>query len=523
MFENLKQTYITIFAIICVILVIALRTYSFLEIQSLREAERRTELTYTKAFRLNAILLFSDALILALILFCIYLLNRQLSFRTQAEKKVRESEEKLYHLAYYDPLTGLPNRLLIMQQIDFILSDLSKQQTLVVMMLDIDNFKHINDTFSHEMGDQLLRLFAVRLKKVLRHNDLLSHVGGDNFVIVLPDVTAVKDINLVSKKIQDAFHEPLLIDSQTIYITLSIGISIYPNNGMNAKTLIKNADIAMYHAKEMGRNNYQFCTPAMSIEVEKRALLQSRLHQALKQEEFTLLYQPKFSLQDNKIIGFEVLMRWMKPDEGLILPDYFIGIAESNGLIVPIGEWMLHKVCHQIKNWQQEGIPIKNVAINISMRQFTISDFVEIVRDILTETKIDPGILEFEITERVLIEHSSNNFAVLRLLKNMGIKITLDDFGTGYSSLSYLSSFDIDKLKIDKSFIQAILNPDSDTSIIKAIIVMSHSLDIKVIAEGVETPLQVQVLKKYGCDEVQGFLYSRPLSETDAQNLLRNP
>lgn len=450
-----------------------------------------------------------NLVILGLILFCIYLLYRQLNYKAAAEKR----------LGFHDLITDLPNRTLLMQKMADLISD-KKRTIFAILLIDIDELKHINASLGYETGDQLILAVANRLKTIIKADNILSHTGGDEFVIVLSDIKKIEVITDIAKRIQTAFIEPFKIDSHQIYITASIGISIYPDNGTDFKTLIKNADVAMHQAKAVGRNNFQFCTPEMLFEVEERALLQSALHQALKFDEFSLLYQPKMSLADEKISGLEALIRWNRPGKGLVSPDYFIGLAESNGLIVPIGEWMLRSVCQQVKKWKEKGLVVDNIAINISMRQFSISNFVASIKKVLNEIAIDPSLLEFEITERVFMESSSNNFSALRALKEMGIKITLDDFGTGYSALSYLRLFDVDKIKIDKSFVKAIINENSDASIINAIIVMAHSLNIKVVAEGVETVIQGQILKKYHCDEAQGFLYSTPLTADKVSTFL---
>lgn len=456
---------------------------------------------------------------LAIILFYLMLLNKQLNYRQRAEKQIRDKEQELYKLAYFDTLTDLPNRAALNDKIEQIINNLADNQTFALLLINIDNFKNINDSLGHKLGDELLIVFAERLGNLLPANSIISRIGGDEFVIVLQNVEQIKDIVTIVKKIQSFFSDPQVVHNHRIFVTGSIGISIYPNNGTDAKSLLKNADIAMYRAKELGKNNYQFCTPEMAIEVEERAMFDYHLHQALQREEFILLYQPKMSLADGKMIGVEALIRWNRPDGKLISPDYFISLAESNGLIIPISAWMVRTACYQMKKWQEAGLPIHNLAINVSIRQFLISDFVGSTRDILQETGLDPQYLELEITERILMENSYNNFSTLLALKSMGIKITIDDFGTGYSSLSYLRLFAIDKIKIDKSFLQEIQISHPSSPIINAIIVMAHSLGIIVVAEGVETALQAEVLKSYHCDEAQGFYYSHPLPAHDIEKL----
>lgn len=481
----------------------------------------RTINTYQNVYRVTMLAFIGDGLSLGIILIGFLLLNHQLTIRIRAEETIRESEEKLQRLAFYDVLTGLPNRTKIMMDIDnYILEQQNDDSSIAFLLIDIDHFKNINESMSHEVGDDLIRSFAAHLKQIVREYDMIAHLGSDEFVVVLSDVETTKNIVVVAQKILQSLAEPLTVDNKKIYVTVSIGISIYPNNGIDAKSLLKNADIAVYRAKELGRNNYQFCTPEMILEVEERASLDYYLHQALKYEEFILLYQPKISLKNDKLVGVEVLMRWNRPAVGLIFPDHFISLAESNGLIVPIGEWMLRTACMQGKQWQLAGLPEFTIAINVSTRQLVISDFVHSVKTILRETGFNPQLLELEITESVLMENSINNLAALNELKDMGIKITIDDFGTGYSSLSYLRLFAIDRLKIDKSFIEEIRSPDQNISIINAIIVMAHSLGIQVVAEGVETPVQVEYLKKTHCDEAQGFYYSHPIPALELQSFL---
>lgn len=479
----------------------------------------RINALYRNIFTIGILKLIAISFSATLIAFILWIANRQAKWQQQAEDKIRASEDELFRLAYYDTLTGLPNRTLLMSEIDQAIYNLKNKQNLFLFLIDIDHFKSINNSLSHEIGDELLLAFFDKFHVYLHEDDIVSHHSGDEFAILIIR-EKVEDVKLLAAKIINSFKEPIMIRSHKVFITVSIGISVYPYNGLDAKTLMKNADIAMYRVKELGRNNYQFCTPEMALEVKERALLDYHLHQALHQNEFVLLYQPKISLHNEKIIGIEALMRWNRPSTGLLSPESFIGLAESNGLIVPISEWLIRAVCMQIKEWKEEGLFIHNVAINISTRQFGITNFSTNIKNILKETGVDPQCLEFEITERVLMENSFNNFSMLHELKDMGIKITIDDFGTEYSSLSYLRHFSIDKIKIDKSFIEEITESNPESNIIKAIIVMAHSLNISVVAEGVETEVQATVLKRYGCDEVQGFLYNHPLPAEKIQTLL---
>jgi len=476
---------------------------------------KRNNIAFSNIIKITTLILIGDTASLGLILFCVILLNRQINLRQTAEQKLIASGKELHHLAYYDPLTELPNRIALVKQIDKLITEQQFDCQLALLLVDIDNFKNVNDSFGYEIGDQLLKSFAIRLGAMARTEDFVAHLSSDKFAIILTDIDQAKNAGIVAKKVLDSLVKPILVSNHTIFITASIGVSIYPSNGIDAKTLLKNADIAIYHAKELGKNNYQFCTPELTLEVEGKALLDYHLHHALKADEFMLLYQPKISLTTGKVNGVEALMRWNRPDIGIVYPDSFIGLAESNGLIVPIGEWIIRKACVQGQKWIASGLPKLNIAINISTRQFIISDIVSNIKDIIRETGFDPHYLELEITETLLMKNSINNIAALRELKKMGIKITIDDFGTGYSSLNYLKMLAVDKLKIDKSFVQDITVADQNHGIINAIIVMAHSLNIQVIAEGVETQEQTALLSKYHCDEGQGFFYSHPLPADD--------
>lgn len=479
----------------------------------------RSSEIYKRTYDIILIKIVGTFFSLGLILACVLLLNNELALRTRAEKKLRNSEEELIRLAYYDSLTGLPNRSMLVDLLNEEINKLSIKKTIVLFLMDIDNFKNINDSLSHDIGDELIAAFSERLHFRLSSDDIIARLGADEFVII-KIINEIREIDELANQIKSYFNEPLTVRSHKIFVTVSIGISIYPNNGFDGKTLLKNADIAMYKAKEYGRSNYQICTPEMSLKVEERALLDYHLHHALQRDEFILFYQPKLSLKSSSIIGVEALLRWNRPSIGLVSPDDFIGIAESNGLIVPISEWLIRKVCMQGKKWESMGIEFSNIAINISTRQFSTRDFAYTIKDILNETGFDPKKLEFEITERIMMENSFDNFAALRALKDLGIKITIDDFGTGYSSLAYLRDFPVDKIKIDKSFLSDIAHDNPNAQLVHAIIIMAHSLGIVAVAEGVETTLQVEILKSFDCDEVQGFLYNYPMAEEEIERLL---
>lgn len=474
---------------------------------------KRINISFDSVNRITMFVLFANLLSFALIVFSFILLNRHLAFKIDAENKLLQSEHELLKLAYRDPLTGLFNRAFLIKQIDETLANNEiPKNNLGLLLIDIDNFKVVNDSLGYETGDKLIKLFGERLTLMTRTTDIVTRIGSDQFILMIKDTDEINDLNKVAQKILKSTTTPFHINEHNIYLTVSIGISVAPLNGVEARILLKNADIAMYRAKELGKNNYQFCTPEMILEVEEQAYLDYKLHQAVVNKEFILLYQPKISLHNGQMIGVEALIRWNNPDQGLIYPTNFISLAESNGLIVPIGEWMLRTACEQGVEWQNSNKQKFHIAINISPLQFILSDIVSTVKNILAETGFNPEFLELEITENIWLRNSFNNLVALRELKEMGIKITIDDFGTGFSSLSYLSTFPIDKLKIDQSFVNEIIHDSSDHSLINAIIVMAHSLKIQVVAEGVESEYQINVLKKLHCDEVQGFYYSHPIT-----------
>lgn len=482
-------------------------------------AENKTVIEKThKAARF---IMIGDALNLALIALCIFLLNRQLTSRILTEQKLQASEKELFHIAYFDSLTGLINQNKLTQDLQESILLAEKTHTHTALLyLDIDNFKMINDSFDYTIGDELLRLFPLRIKKDIPETCTISRLNGNKFAVLIPSISSVKKTESIVQCIMINLVEPFIVKDHKLFITASLGISMYPDNGHDAQSILKNAEIAMHYAKERGKNNYQLCTPELTLKVEERAQLEYHLRQAIQNNEFVLLYQPKIDLQSGKLSGVEALIRWYRKDGELVYPSQFISIAESNGLIVPLGEWMLRSACSQGKHWHTMGFPVP-IAINVSTRQLNTSDFVSSVKNVLNEIGFDPELLEIEITESILMENTFNNITALRILRDMGIKLTIDDFGTGFSSLSYLSSFPIDKLKIDQSFIRQITTMDYDPSIINAMIMMAHNLKIKVIAEGVETPEQVALLKKFKCDEAQGFFYSIPLPCNEVEKIIR--
>ncbi|HUW50800.1 MAG TPA: EAL domain-containing protein [Sulfuricella sp.] len=433
----------------------------------------------------------------------------------------KASEDHVRHLAHHDALTNLPNRILLLERLGHALVHAHRQGTLVVVMfLDLDRFKIINDTLGHAVGDKLLKVIAGRLSECVREDDTVARLGGDEFVILLEDVASIQSVTGVAQKLIHALERPVVLEHQEMFITTSIGISVYPDDGDSADILIKHADTAMYRAKERGRNNYQFFTADMNARAFERLSMENSLRHALERNEFLLHYQPQVDTRTRRITGMEALLRWQHPDFGLVSPAQFIPLAEETGLIVPIGEWALRTACFQNKAWQDAGLPRLHVAVNLSARQFKQSGLVKMVSQALKDSGLEPHYLELEITESIAMEHADATVATLHELKAMGVQISMDDFGTGHSSLSYLMRFPIDTLKIDQSFIQN-LTPDSkDDAIAAAITTMARSMKMKVVTEGVETREQMSFLRDHDRDEVQGYYFSQPLSAEDFRELL---
>jgi diguanylate cyclase (GGDEF)-like protein/PAS domain S-box-containing protein len=433
----------------------------------------------------------------------------------------KHAEERLTFLADHDHLTDLPNRLLFMDRLSQALARVKWHQRLVaVLYLDLDHFKRINDSLGHDMGDLLLKAVAERLNSCVRAGDTVARIGGDEFTIVLGDVAQAEDIPKVAQKIVDAISKPFSLMGQEFFITLSMGISVFPNDGQDAQTLVKNADAAMYRAKEQGRNHYQHYSPAMNVRTLERLALESNLRHALERKELLLHYQPRVDLETGRITGVEALLRWQYPDLGLVSPSQFIPLAEETGLIIPIGEWVLRTACAQNKLWQSMGFPPIRVAVNLSARQFEQRDLVETIDRVINETGLNPNYLELELTEGLIMKNPETTIATLRSLHKMGIQISIDDFGTGYSSLSYLRRFPIHALKIDQSFVRDIITDPDGTVIVTAIILLAHSLKLKVIAEGVETKDQLDFVRSLKCHEMQGYFFSKPLPGEEMTRLL---
>ena len=419
----------------------------------------------------------------------------------------RRAEEQIEYQAYHDALTGLPNRLLFRDRLTIALAHAKRQRTpLTVMFLDLDRFKFVNDTLGHSLGDELLRIVAERLRSVLREGDTIARMGGDEFIILLHDVRDDSTAARIAQKLLDTVMQPARVEGHELYLTTSIGIAVYPTDGDTAELLLKNADSAMYRAKELGRNSYQLCTPAMNDRAAERLSLENALRHAIEREELVLHFQPLVDLESRQTMGMEALLRWNRPGFGLVPPMSFIGIAEETRMIVPIGEWVLREACRQARYW-----PGRRIAVNLSPRQFQQLDLRDVVARALDESGLDPRLLELEITESTAMLNSERAIATLSELRELGVRIALDDFGTGHSSLSYLRRFPIDRVKIDREFVQEIEKSRSNRAIVSAIVAMAHGLDLAVTAEGVETEAQVAFLREQKCEEVQGYLFGRPM------------
>jgi len=435
----------------------------------------------------------------------------------------KEAQDQLHHLAHHDMLTDLPNRLTFTDRLIQAKALAKRQkQMLAVLFLDLDRFKMVNDSLGHAVGDMMLQETANRLQSCVREVDTVSRFGGDEFVILLVYPSSGADIERLAAQIQKSLGQPMHLDGNELFITASIGVSLYPHDETKTDELIKKADIAMYQAKVNGRNNCQFYKPEMDRHSQRRLVLETGLRKALDNEEFYLLYQPKVTLQEKRITALEALLRWQHPTLGVVPPNDFISLAEESGIIIPLGEWVLRQACSQALQWQQQGLEPIRVAVNLSGFQLERKDFVERVKTILEETGLDGCYLEFEITETVIMQNPEFAVKILNQLRDMGIHISIDDFGTGYSSLAHLKRFSVNTLKIDKSFVCDVDLNSTDAAIATAIIAMGKSLNLSVIAEGVETEGQFDFLKEENCHEMQGFLFSEPLPAEQIVAVLRN-
>jgi diguanylate cyclase (GGDEF)-like protein/PAS domain S-box-containing protein len=434
----------------------------------------------------------------------------------------KNAQERLERLAQFDSLTGLPNRQLFHDRLLKTMAHARRGGSpMAVLFIDLDRFKLVNDTQGHSAGDKLLQEAAMRLLQCVRAGDTVGRFGGDEFGAIVTDLAKPGDAGVVAQKVLDALGQPFKLDAHDTYVSASIGITLFPADGDNPEALVMNADTAMYRAKEQGRNTYQYFTREMNERALARVHMEAALRRAIEHKEFLLHYQPKVDLRTRTICGFEALLRWRHRERGLVLPGEFVSVLEDAGLIVQVGEWVLHEVCAQIRAWQREGLPVRPVTVNLSARQFQQKDFEATVRHALREASVDPGLVQFELTESLLMSDPEGAARTLRGLKDSGVKISVDDFGTGYSSLAYLKRFPIDALKIDYSFVRDITTDPEDAMITVAIIGLAHNLKLKVVAEGVETQEQLELLAANGCDEIQGYRFSVPTTPEECALMMR--
>jgi len=422
----------------------------------------------------------------------------------------RSVEERIAHASLYDALTSLPNRVQFHQRLTQALTE-EAGQGLAVLLIDADHFKKINDTLGHASGDELLKQLTERLLQTVRPDDVVARMGGDEFAMMFNPISGVEYVERVATNILEAMRQPCLFDGEEVHLGISIGIALAGRDGADADTLLRNADAAMYSAKNAGRNTYRLYRPEMTVRAVELLKLENNLRRAIERKEFSLHYQPKARIVGGQVIGFEALLRWQHPVRGLVSPVEFIPVLEETGLIVPVGEWVIREVCSQLRAWEKHGMGNFTVAINVSARQFSEGAFAARVKRILDEEMIDPRMIELEITESVLMAGAEDAIGTLQTLKLLGMAISVDDFGTGYSSLSYLKRFPLDALKIDRSFVRDIPDDLDDAAITRTIISMAHGLRLKVIAEGVERPEQMRFLADHGCDFIQGYLLSKPM------------
>lgn len=436
--------------------------------------------------------------------------------------EIKRSEKRIYDMEYYDSLTGLPNKALFSDRLNMALANARRSGLkCAIIILDLDNFKTINDTLGHACGDEILKQMGEKIKGYIREVDTVARFAGDEFIILQPNVRLLTDITRAVERIIEKFQKPWILEGREYYVTASIGIAVYPNDGEDEQTLIRNADIAMYKAKETGKNSYEMFMESMNKNIIDKLDMENSLRHALEKEEFVLFYQPQIDIKTGNIIGVEALIRWNREGIGLVPPMEFIPMIEESGLIIPLGEWVLRAACMQNVEWIRKGIKPVLIAVNLSAKQFQQQNLVKIIENVLNETGLDPKLLELEITESIAMQDIDFTIAVLKELREKGIRISLDDFGTGYSSLNYLKMLPIDTLKIDKSFVRDITSNSNEEAIAKSVISLAHKMHLSVVAEGVETKEQLEFLKEHMCDKVQGFLLSKPLQANEAEILLR--
>jgi diguanylate cyclase (GGDEF)-like protein len=464
----------------------------------------------------------------------VIIMASQIGTLKQKLKSREEAEKQFRVLAYYDSLTGLPNRVMFKEVLGQAIRTAGRAEkaALALLFIDLDYFKRINDSLGHEVGDELLRAVTEKLLVSTRNSDyiarndetnlsnVLSRLGGDEFTVLLHSLARTEDAGKVAARIQKDLSQAFVIGEREIFVTASIGIALYPHDGTNVQDLLKNADAAMYHAKSKGRNNYQYYSPAMNFAALEVLTMEHKLHKAIGNNELLLYYQPKKSLTEDRITGMEALLRWQPPDGEAIMPSQFISIAEETGLIIDIGKWVLGRACVQAKEWQDAGYEPRVMSVNLSSRQFDQKDLVEVVSAALMDSGLDSRFIELEITESAVMSDPGGALKVLEKLKEMGVSISMDDFGTGYSSLNYLRMIPLDYLKIDRSFIVNIGKTKRDEAIIKAIVGIAHSLDLRVVAEGVEKEEQLAFLCECRCDEIQGYIVSRPVPASEMTKFL---
>ncbi len=436
-------------------------------------------------------------------------------------EELNKNKENMKKLAYTDYLTELPNRVAFTEMLDNIMLTLRSEETVAIMDIDIDNFKNINDSLGHSYGDELLIDVTYRLKQAMDENDYLARIGGDEFIVLTQNLQDTLEFEAKIKKIKNVFSYPFILSTKEYFVTVSIGVAFAPKDGKTSQSIIKNVDSAMYVAKANGKNTHAYFDYAFNKKLTEKIETQSELRKALERNEFELFYQAQMNLETKKVVGFEALIRWNHPTKGLVYPDEFISLAEETGLIIPIGKWVLKTACEQLKQWSATHSEL-TMAVNLSARQFKDRDLVKQVYDAIEETGINPKMLELEITETIALDDIEYTIATIQELRKIGVNFSLDDFGTGYSSMNYLKRLPVSNLKIDKSFLDTVMEDTSDQKIIQAIITLARNLDLYVIAEGVESFDQEEFLKEANCDKAQGFLYSKPVPKDKAVLFLNN-
>lgn len=432
-------------------------------------------------------------------------------------------EIEIVRLAYHDVLTGLPNRLLFQQTLDSAMEQAKRRKwEMAVMFIDLDRFKIINDSVGHHQGDQILKQAAARIQSVMDKDHLLSRFNGDEFMVLMPQVNNMEAVRRMARNILNAFKTPVINDGWELFLSASIGISMYPEDSITAEDLMKSSDTALHRAKQQGGGRIQFYKQEMKHYFSDRLELESYLRKAVEKQEFSLFYQPQICVKSGEVFGSEALIRWHHPKQGLVAPDVFIPLAEETGLIEEIGRWVLNTACHQAKQWQENGYPAFSVSVNVSVRQFQQRDFLDDVKQALAKSGLEAQYLHLELTENITLRDVRYSIRHVKALRLLGVKVSIDDFGTGYSSLSYLKDFTIDILKIDRSFVRNLRNGSHDGAIVKAILTMCDGLALTAVAEGVETEEQLNILKTFGCSYVQGFFYSKPLPVDEFQSFLKD-